>query len=236
MDLNALRTRVRKLTGVQMESLLTPTELDQIINESYFHISSLADWTFLYADATQTVASGTNTVSLPDPVATPHTVAVVAPESEQALLRYRRIEDFDRYPQWEAEATDGIPWAWSIRTDSEIEVFPTNDDASLELKFRGWKRVDKLSADGDTPIWDEEFHPVVSFDAASRVLSEEGDDSGRSERYRIECLSYLKRMGRRYLVWGDNDRPAKIYASAMGVQWAEQVERDETQGGTDEPR
>lgn len=235
MDLDALRARVRKLSGVEMESLLSPTELDQIINEAYLHMASLADWTFLYADEEKSLDVGDRVLDLPDPVATPHSVAVVEPASHRRLLRRRRIEDFDRYPEWEAEATEGVPWAWSVRTDDTIEVFPENDDNDTVVKVRGWKRVDPLESDDDEPIFDSEFHPVVSLDAAARVLYEEGDDSGRSARYRAEVISYLMRMGRRYLV-EDTELPARVYAAAFAEDSEGAPPADDVAAVPQEPR
>lgn len=214
MDLNAIRARVRKLSGVEMESLLTPSELDQIINEAYTHVCSLAPWTFLKAEAETTVAIGVRIVPLPDPVKLPLSVAMLSPSANRGLLRQRRSEAFDRYPEWEAEPTDGIPWAYAIRTDTDLEVFPT-PDSEVTLRVRGWIDVAELVNDTDTPIFAEQYHPVVSLDAAQRVLYEEGDDSGRSSRYREEALTYLLRMGRRYLL-DDQEEAARAYAAAGG--------------------
>lgn len=212
MDLNAIRTRVRKLTGVVMETLLTPTELDLIINEAYLHVCSLAEWTFLYADAALPMVVGQTTYALPGDVATARSVSVTAPTASRALLRPRTLEDLDRFPQWEAEATAGIPWAWAIRSDTQIDVFPAPDSATTALLVRGWKEVAPLALDADEPVFAAEFHPVVSLDAAARVLAEEGA-APRSARYRNEVVSYLLRMGQRYSL-PDPEAPARIYAAA----------------------
>lgn len=214
MDLNALRTRVRKLTGVQMETLLTPAELDQIINEAYLHIASLADWTFTQDQVETTIGTGDNTFAFPDPITLPFSAAVTSPSDRQGVLRPRRQEDFDRYPQWEAEATSGIPWAWAIRDNTTAEVFPAADQ-SVTLRVRGWVDVSELAADTDEPVFASQFHPVVSLDAARRVLTEEGDDSGRSQRYQAEATTFLMQMGRRYLL-DDTDAAARMYVAAAG--------------------
>lgn len=215
MDLNAIRARVRKLTGVRMEQLLSPSELDQIINEAYLHVCALGDWSFLYADGTVDTASGTKTYQLPSAVEAVRSVAITSSGDEKRLWR-RTLEDFDRYPQWEAEVTSGVPWAWAVRTDTSFDVFPTPDGA-YTLTVRGWADVSPLSADTDEPLFDDEFHPVVSLDAAARVLAEEGDDSGRDSRYRREVLSYLLRMGRKYDL-PQQAEAARSYAAAGGEQ------------------
>lgn len=198
MDLAAIRARVRKLTGVRMEELLSTADLDAIINESYLHICSLGDWSFLYADADIATVGGQATYALPAGVAVPLSVAVAAPAANRGLLRRRAIEDFDRYPTWEADAAGGVPWGWAIRDHQNIAVYPTPGATIVTLRLRGWKKVAPLAAITDTPVFDAEFHPVLTLDTAARVLNEEGDDSGRSEQYRREATTFLLRMGQRY--------------------------------------
>lgn len=213
MDLTAIRSRVRKLSGVLMVELLSATDLDLIINEAYLHICSLADWSFLYADGSITTTAGTATYPHPSPVSTPQAVAISSPASARALLRQRVIEDFDRYPESEAQATGGYPWAWAVRDHDSITVYPT-PSVACTLLVRGWKAVEPLTTVTQQPVFEAEFHPVVTLDAAARVLNEEGDDSGRSEQYREEAVAFLRRMGQRYSL-PDPDAAARIYAAVI---------------------
>jgi len=52
-------------------------------------------------------------------------------------------------------------------------------------------------------VFAEQFHPVLAYRAATRMLVEEGDDSGRSESYQLEAAGYLSRMEKYYLASGD---------------------------------
>ncbi len=207
-----MRTRVRKLTGVVMETLLTTPQLDLIINEAYLHICNLAEWTFLHAEEALPMVAGQTVYALPGAVKLPRSVDVTAPAADRTLLRPRPLEAFDRYPA--REATAGVPWGWAVRSDTEIEVFPP-PVADVVLRVRGWKDVVPLAQTADVPVFAEEYHPIVSYDAAARVLAEEGDDSGRSVRYRAEVVSFLLRMGDRYGL-PESQKAAAIYAAQVG--------------------
>jgi hypothetical protein len=52
-------------------------------------------------------------------------------------------------------------------------------------------------------VFDEQFHPMLAYRAASRMLAEEGDDSGRSEFYQTEANVFYARMQQFYLRSGD---------------------------------
>lgn len=211
MNLAALRSRVRKLSGILLTELLSDTELDQVVNESYRHITTLADWSFVEAKQDLSTAVGVSVYTLGPPVATPRSVSYKS-GALRGLLRLRSSEELDRYPAH--ESADAAPWAWAVETDQAIRLHPT-PDAIYALRVRGIERVNALSADTDLPAFSEEYHPVIALDTAARVLEEEGDDSGRADRYRAEAVSYLLRMGRRYLV-GDEDVAASAYLAGRG--------------------
>jgi hypothetical protein len=48
------------------------------------------------------------------------------------------------------------------------------------------------------PVFNEQFHPMLSYRAASRMLAEEGDDSGRAEFYQQEANVFFARMQQFY--------------------------------------
>lgn len=209
MTFEELRDRVRELAGVRMPELWSDEQIERVVNEAYLRILSLADWLFLYSTETATLTGSSSAaageVPVPQGMAAVRSVALSSPQRWE--LRLRQLEDLDRQPEWQAK---GLPYLWAPADDETVEVWPTPDEGeSCELRLRCWKTAAPLDT-GESPVFAEAFHPAVAFEAAARVLVEEGDDSGRSYQFRDEVAGYLLRMGQRYIV-GDWEVPARVY-------------------------
>ena len=188
MDRSELRERLRTLSGVLMDTLLTDQEADAFLNEAYLALCGLAEWSFLYDEVATSASS--DTTGLPGSLG--RVQAVLA--GGRALQRRDTLE-LARYPQ---SRQTGEPWAWAPVGDDAIRVFPTPEEPT-EVEVRGWIDVAPMASDAAEPLFASEFHAAVAYEAAANVLESEGDDSGRSERYRGEVMAYLDRMARRYL-------------------------------------
>lgn len=189
MNLEALRSRVRKLSGVQMTTLLSNADLDTIINEAYDTIMDLEDWSFLETTYSFATVAGTATHDLQTPLRHIDTIEL----DDGTVLQPRTAESLDRE---DPDPEQGEPKFYVHRDHDTIELWPTPDDA-YTLHVRGWKTWDALAV-GLSPTFDEVYHPAVAYLAAVAVLEEEGDDSGRSDDYRGKAVDLVSRMRHRY--------------------------------------
>lgn len=224
MNLSDLRGRARRLSGVHLKDLWPDSDVDSVVNEAYHRILALADWTFLHT--TETIVDPDANLEIPEGMAAVRSVAMREPERRD--LRPRTVEELDRQPSFQS---DGLTWAWAVRDDRTLELWPEPEEG-VEVVLRGWKRESELG-ESDEPVFDEEFHAVVAYEAAARILAEEGDDSGRSQAYREEVAGYLLRMGQRFVV-GDPEEPARVYMSALAP--ADDAEVGEQPGPRERPR
>lgn len=191
MNRSELRARLRTLSGVLMDTLLTDVEANSYLNEAYLAICSLAEWSFSYTEASVPTVAGQGVYALPAGVERVQDVLV-----GQVALQRRTVVDLDRYPTFRRTRA---PWAWAPLGDTDVRVFPPPASAGSTVTVRGWASPALLSADTSVPVFEDEFHPVIAYEAAANVLEAEGDDSGRSVVYRGEVGAYLDRMARRYL-------------------------------------
>lgn len=187
-----LRARLRTLSGVLMDTLMSDGEADAFLNAAYLSLCGVAEWAFLYVEEDATASAGTN--PLPGGIGRVQDV-LLADGGDRRLLQRRSTHELARYP---AHRDDGAPWAWAAVGDDGFRLFPGPQE-STPVEVRGWIDPTPLEDDTAEPEFSPQFHDVVAYEAAALVLESEGDDSGRSERYRGEVQGYLDRMARRYL-------------------------------------
>lgn len=193
MNLSELRTRVRRLTGIRDTDYLSDAEVDATVNEVYRELAGADDWPFLMRTHEVATVAGTAEYALPATFRRFTSANIVG--SERRALDQRPAIELDALdtvdddePEWFAQVADA--------SGQRILLWPT-PDAVYTVTLRGYVEVDDLSA-GTSPVWSEEFHPLIAYGAAARLLAEEGDDSGRAERYEAELRDALGRMMQRY--------------------------------------
>lgn len=196
MNRNQLRERLRNLSGVLMDTLLEDDQAHAYLNEAYFNICSLAEWSFLFSE--QNVTTSSDTFGAPGAIGRIQDVVLNDLASDRRLLRRVPLSDLARYPR---HRDDGFPWAWANVGATQVRVFPSPSTLT-SFTVRGWIDVQPMTSGTSTPTFAAEFHAVVAYEAAANVLEAEGDDSGRSAAYRGEVQAYLARMARRYLPEG----------------------------------
>jgi hypothetical protein len=192
VDLAGYRARVRRLTGLRLESLLTDADLDATVNETYAELAGMYPWPQFHFEDSEPVTAGDARVTLPAAV---RSLSSVVLDGER--LRQTTRDELDRL-----DDEDGLPFAYAMVSERELVLYPTPDeDGTLEL--RGQRIANRLQHDKDVPLFEVEFHPVIAWVAAARLLAEEGDDSGRREAYASEAAELLGRMRERYLTSDD---------------------------------
>lgn len=209
MNLQELRTRVRRLSGVRLTELLPDGDLDALVNEAYRELLGLRQWPFLRRELDIAVEAGTEQLSLPDEVR--HIEGVALDNGRR--LRQVTVHDLDRL-----EPSEGVPEMYARRAERELVLWPVPEHP---LSVRVWAQdaPDALVGDYATPVFEPEFHPALAYMVAARVLAEEGDDSGRAQMYAEEAGAFIDRMSDRYLAAQD----AGVFVMGGGRQRARLV-------------
>lgn len=196
MNLSDLVSRTRSLSGIRLESLRSDDQIEQVINESYQEILGLYPWPFL--KGTQSVALTAEATQFTVPAVFRY-ISGVTLEMGDHTERLKQTT-LDMMDEWDGDEV-GDPAYYARIDDRTIRVWPA-PEAAATVTVRGQLEFDPLGA-GDSPEFAEQFHPVVAYRAAVRLLQEEGDDSGRSEAYQFDAASYLQRMEKFYMASGD---------------------------------
>ena len=192
MNLSALRDRARALSGIRLQTLRSDEQVDVVINEAYQEVVSLSQWPFLRASSQVSVPSGTDSFETPVGFSEVSGVSYTTDSGDAFRLQATTIDEIDRLKE-----ESGDPMMYARTSDREFVLWPT-PETSISLNIRGKQTVDSLSSDSDAPVFDEQFHPMLAYRAASRMLAEEGDDSGRSEFYQNEANVFYARMQQFY--------------------------------------
>lgn len=192
MNLGSLRERVRNLSGIQVVELASDSRVEELINEAYLELCSLHQWPFLYVSEDEPVDAGEGEVDLPYPIRK-LTSVVWADGDRQRRLGQVTFEELERL-----ELDAGTPGSYAMVTEDRLLLAPEPETAGTVL-LRGLRKPARLQSDSDSPLFDAEFHTGIAYAAASRLLAEEGDDSGRAQAYIAEAGGVLERMHSRYM-------------------------------------
>lgn len=193
MNLGTMRSKTRRLSGLRMEALLSDADLDGALNESYRELAGLYSWPFLRFEETVTLAAGEAVVALPFEMRVIGSVSLPG-----SRLRQVTVDELDRLDDGEP----GAPSVFCRLDDRRLRLWPV-PEASTSVTVRGQLRVSELEAENDAPVFEPEFHTVVVYRTAARLLAEEGDDSGRTAAYLGEAQAAIARMLEHYMGSGD---------------------------------
>ena len=195
MNLSDLVARTRSLSGIRLQSLRSDEQIEQVVNESYQEILGLYPWPFLKGSASVAMSAEAETFTIPTLF---RYITGIVLEMGGDSLRLKQTT-LDMLDEWEDEV--GKPEFYARVDDRTIRVWPAPEDAAT-ITVRGQVEFAPLSGNAE-PEFAEQFHPVVAYRAAIRLLQEEGDDSGRSEAYQFDAASYFQRMEKFYMASND---------------------------------
>lgn len=206
MRLSELVDRTRSLTGIRLDSVRTDGEIQELINETYSEVLGLQPWPFLRGSSTVPVAAGVTDVALPATFR--YLTGVIADDKR---LRQTTLDELDALGPDEGEST-----LYARVDDRTIRLWPENPEA-ISLTVRGQVSYEELGVN-DEPIFAAQFHPMLAYRAATRMLLEEGDDSGRAEAFQLDAAGYLKRMEEYYIGSGDIGI-IRMGSQRKGIRW-----------------
>ena len=193
MNLGTLRDRARALSGIRLQTLRSDEQIDVSINEAYQEVINLSQWPFLRASQQVNLPAGTSTFESPTGFSEVVSISYTNDGGDTVRLQSTVIDEIDRLREEESAE----PFLYARVTDKEFVVWPT-PNVNLTLTIRGKATVEPLRRDSDTPVFDAQFAPMLAYRAASRMLAEEGDDSGRAEFYQQEANVFFARMQQFY--------------------------------------
>lgn len=199
MNLSQLRERARSLSGIRLDTLRSDEEIDQLLNEAYFEVAGLSQWPFLAGREQVHIVSGEDEIDTPNGYTELTSVSYTDDQGNSTRLRPYTLDEIDLLNQDEA----GDPVFYARINEKRFRIWPS-PNKNITLTLRGKKQVETLRSDNDKPVFDEQFHPMISYRTASRLLAEEGDESGRAEFYQVEANTFFSRMQQFYTRSGDS--------------------------------
>lgn len=198
MNLGQLRTAIQA-RGYGTD---TVTHQNQLINSVYRRVSAMHQWPWLEVTKTFSTTPGTDTYTFSGLTVTDfvhaQSLRIYDSVTGEALgsQLYLRPQDFYDI-QREAVTASGTPEAWTVdNANGQIVLWPI-PDVAYSVEFHYVKRPPELSADGDTPLMDSEYHDVLVWGAVKDLAYRERDTSGYSIA-NSEYLMALKEMERAY--------------------------------------
>jgi hypothetical protein len=191
VNLQDLVDRTRSLSGVRLPSIRSDEQIEALVNEAYEEILGLHPWPFLRGVESVAVESDQETFVVP--TAFRYISGVIAGDRR---LKQTTLDELD-----ELGPETGEPHFYAREDDRTIKLYPVPQEPVVVV-VRGQVSFDRLSGSRE-PEFARQFHPILAYRAANRLLAEEGDDSGRSGAYQSDAAGYLKRMEEYYLGSGD---------------------------------
>lgn len=211
-----LRARVRVLTGIRSTSTVPDAEIDQRLDEAYAEVNQLAEWGPTALESETSLVAGSAVATIP-PLEGDGTLPLdvwVSDGSTAATLYYVPSNEFSVLPEVEGRQ----PSRYTIDYEGGntiVRVWPTPPDGwTLYTRYEG---AGTFAGGTDTPWFAPEFHPLLAYAVAVRLLTESGDTGPRVPAYQQELSSLLARMRSRYLAPEDRG-PIRIGRPADGVR------------------
>ena len=193
MRLNVLRERVRSLTGIRLQSLRSDKQIDSVIDQVYQELLSLTPWPFLRSETTVSLSASVNEFETPEEFSEVLSVSYTFDDSEVVRMKQTTLDELDNL-----EDEDGEPVYYARIDEKSFRIWPRPQNA-LTLRIRGKLVAESLTESDDEPLFAEQFHPILAYRAASMILGEEGDDSGRAQFYQTESNNFYNRMRQYYI-------------------------------------
>lgn len=202
MDLAALRSSVRDLTGFHMSSLVSDARIDAAVNQVYMQVLAAEPWSWL-------VDSDSSTVSTSSPSATltqcRQVLSVTLTDGSRSWVVDRSSRTS---PDWlEPHETD--PARWALVQPDEV-LFNPEPTKTYTYTIQFITRGAELGS-SDEPVFQDEYHPMLAYGASALILVQENDDTTRAQSYSGMFTDYLLRMR------GD-DNYSNLSAVQMGVK------------------
>ena len=214
MNLAALRSAVRDLTGFRMSSLVSDARIDDAVNEAYARLCAAESWSWLVSSSTATVSP--SAVSMPLSGCR-HVLTVTLDDGNRRLLLDRASR---MSPEW-LDPAGSTPALYAFVPSGTLQIQPVPDKA-YTCTVQYISRPASM-ASTDAPVFNAEYHMALAYAAAASLLVQENDETNRPQAYLAFYADFLDRLriddnrsslaavqmgskprarSRRYLAWG----------------------------------
>jgi hypothetical protein len=183
-----LREKVRLRVGSPSgDQFITNDVLDDAINQAVMQIDAEYFWPWLEKTQTITTVSGTDTYSLPTDFRASRSLVIQASDGGKTIM----------YNVAPAQAlakvsTDiGLPQGYAI-SGSSLILLPT-PGASYAITHLYYRMSPMLTAEQDSPLIPDQWHPAIIAAAASVVASRE-ELRGQKDAADADVAQWIRRM------------------------------------------
>lgn len=197
MDLSELTTYTRDLTGVYSADVVSDSLIQRWINEAYNEVARVQDWDWLeatFSGALPAAVDGVHTIELDN--GTRRVLSAYLIDSSDAVTEVIGTSELDH-----VEASDDNP-RYDVTFAGVLKISP-EQEGQQTVKVRYTQANVELVMEGEdeeptSPVFDAQFHPILAYRAAAKVLAFMSDDTNRSQYYMGEYASLLDGMYQMY--------------------------------------
>lgn len=199
MILSDLRSMVRSLTGVPSTAILSDATLNTYINETYRDVCTAYDWPFLTASTTVSTAGYDPAVgiTLPAGVRENRVLTVYKDVVDSTRRQLSQRSRFTVHDQ-SGSLSSGTATEYVLK-GGKLFLFPLPESETLTIDYVSVPTTLTDSAGFNTPVFYDEYHSMLAYGAAVRVLIAEGDETERRGFYRAQYVENLERMRVEYM-------------------------------------
>jgi hypothetical protein len=188
MTLTELIQYVRDLTGIYSADVVSDGLISRWINEAYGEVARDRDWDWLeqtFVGAVPAPVDGVQSVELEDGSRRVLSAYLVGENGE--VKEMVQVPDLNSVEPRSNEVKYDVDFAG-------VFTFAPEQVTTKTLKIRYTAVNVELEEGADEPAFDVQFHPMLAYRAAVKVLSFTSDDTKRSEFYYSEFSSMLQGM------------------------------------------
>lgn len=188
MNLSALRQHVRDLTGVFSTDVVSDTLINMWINEAYNEVARDREWDWLeqsYTAAVPAFAAGAHTINLSNGTRRVITAYLVNTNGS--------VEEMVNTPTLDSVEDDSPKVYYDVNFSGVFRFAPEQTlDHTVRIRYSAANV--NLATNTDVPTFDAQFHTILAYRAAVKVLQFVSDDTPRSEYYLNEYAALLSGM------------------------------------------
>lgn len=171
-----LRTRVRELSSVGTSNV-SDTTLNDLLNEGIRVVAKTWQWPFLHTEVNLSTTAAQEQYSLVTDLSVSDfsSIKYVYDQDEQRVLQPITYEQRVRWWAGDPDTATKGEWFYMTETASHVGIMPIpSATESNAYKFVYSKAPTEMSADGNSPEWDEAYHQIlVSYVLAQVYESQE---------------------------------------------------------------
>lgn len=196
MTFTDLVTYVRDLTGVHYSDIITDTLIGRFVNEAYAEICGAENWPYMERIDYLNLPANSRLVGTEVGVNKIQQVIVVRNGDNPVQVKAQPVHSTLQLSERITTLHVNTPIVYDVQ-EQAIELFPAFDhDVVVEVRYQS---VVPTLTGTLQPAFKGEYHNMLAYRAAQKVLIMEADQSDRAQVYANEYTAYYDRMVADYL-------------------------------------